>query len=90
MTFARALSELEGLGVAQNRRRLLREPRIERETHGSPNRARESMNAALIAIGKRGGRLRREARRIAKVLGAVEIDHGETSCKTRDARVELR
>ncbi len=63
--------------------------RIERETHGSPNRARESMNTALIAIGKRGGRLRREARRIAKALGPVEIDHGETSCKTPDARAEI-
>ena len=63
--------------------------RIERETHGSPNRARESMNTALIAIGKRGGRLRREARRIAKALGPVEIDHGETSCKTPDARTEI-
>lgn len=64
--------------------------RIERETHASPNRARESMNTALIAIGKRGGRLRREARRIAKALGRVEIDHGETSCKTPDATAELR
>ena len=64
--------------------------RIERETRGSPNRARESMNTALIAIGQRGGRLRREARRIAKALGPITIEHGETSCKTPDAVAALR
>ena len=59
--------------------------RIESEIHGAKNRTRYSMNSALIAIGARGGKLEKKAVAVAKRIGKVEVDHGETSCKTPDA-----
>jgi 3-methyladenine DNA glycosylase AlkD len=56
---------------------------IEKEIHQSPNRAREAMNYALIAIGSY--KLANEAITTAIKIGPVEINHGETSCKTPDA-----
>jgi len=58
---------------------------IEKHIHSSPNRVKHSMNAALIAIGSRGGDLTKEALAAAKRIGKVEVDHGDTSCKTPDA-----
>lgn len=53
--------------------------------HDRPNRVRHSMNQALIAIGVRGGALEKAALAAAKKIGKVEVDHGETSCRTPDA-----
>jgi 3-methyladenine DNA glycosylase AlkD len=53
--------------------------------HGRKNRVRHAMNGALIAIGLRGPALRAKALEVAKAIGRVEVDHGETSCKTPDA-----
>lgn len=58
---------------------------IEKHIHTSPNRVRYSMNGALIAIGGRGGALSTKALAAAKRIGKVEVDHGDTSCKTPDA-----
>lgn len=58
---------------------------IEREIHRSPNRARHAMNGALISIGVFKPALRDRAVQAAKRIGTVEVDHGETSCKTPDA-----
>jgi 3-methyladenine DNA glycosylase AlkD len=58
---------------------------IEESLHGAQNRVRHSMNNALIAIGSRGGALEAKALRAAKALGKVEVDHGDTECKTPDA-----
>lgn len=58
---------------------------IEKEIHGSPNRARYSMNGALIGIGAYRRSLTKEAIAAAKRIGKVEVDHGQTSCKTPDA-----
>jgi hypothetical protein len=58
---------------------------IEREIHGSPNWARRAMNGALIAIGVHKPALRREAIAAAKRIGTVDVDHGETGCKTPEA-----
>ncbi len=58
---------------------------IEAKIHRSPNRTRYAMNRALIAIGRRTPRLRRTATAAAKRIGSVEVDHGETGCKTPDA-----
>ncbi|HEY7912948.1 MAG TPA: DNA alkylation repair protein [Blastocatellia bacterium] len=58
---------------------------IEKEIHKSKNRVRYSMNNALIAIGMRNLEMRRRALAAAKRIGAVEVDHGETGCKTPDA-----
>jgi hypothetical protein len=43
------------------------------------------MNRALIAIGCRSPGLRKLADAAAKRIGKVEIDHGDTACKTPDA-----
>ncbi len=53
--------------------------------HQQKNRVREAMNHALIAIGVRDAVLQEKALEIARTIGPVEIDHGETNCKTPDA-----
>jgi 3-methyladenine DNA glycosylase AlkD len=58
---------------------------IEREIHGAPNRVRSAMNAAVIAIGGRSAGLAKKATAAARRIGKVEIDHGDTACKTPDA-----
>ncbi|XXX91927.1 DNA alkylation repair protein [Sorangium sp. So ce145] len=58
---------------------------IEASIHRAKNRAREGMNSALISIGGRNEPLRGKALTVARRIGKVEIDHGETSCKTPDA-----
>ena len=58
---------------------------IERDIHQSKNRVREAMNNALIAIGTRNELLEEKAIAAANRIGKVEIDHGETDCKTPDA-----
>jgi 3-methyladenine DNA glycosylase AlkD len=62
---------------------------IEAEIHGSPNRARHTMNNALIAIGVYKPSLRKKAIDAAKRIGKVEVDHGETGCKTPDAAATI-
>jgi len=49
------------------------------------NRVRYAMNGALIAIGGRGGALETKALKVAKAIGRVEVDHGDTDCKTPEA-----
>ena len=58
---------------------------IERQIHTSRNRVRDAMNAALIAIGARNPRLTQSALAAAKRIGVIDVDHGETGCKTPDA-----
>ena len=58
---------------------------IEKEIHRSPNCARYAMNSALIAIGACKPALRHKAIEAARRIGKVEVDHGETNCKTPDA-----
>ena len=58
---------------------------IAREIHTRQNRVRDAMNAALIAIGLRNAGLERKALTAARSIGRVEVDHGETGCKTPDA-----
>lgn len=60
-------------------------PRIEKSIHAAPNDEREPMNQAVIAIGGRNPALRKAATAAAKRIGKVEVDHGDTSCKTPDA-----
>lgn len=43
------------------------------------------MNMALIAIGVRSARLAEAATAAAGRIGKVDVDHGETNCKTPDA-----
>jgi 3-methyladenine DNA glycosylase AlkD len=58
---------------------------IEQEIHSCKNRTRDAMNSALIAIGIRNPRLQSKAIAAAKRIGKVDVDHGETGCKTPDA-----
>ena len=58
---------------------------IEENIGGAENRVREAMNQAVINIGGRSRGLRRRALASAKRLGKVEVDHGNTGCKTPDA-----
>ncbi|MBI3969855.1 MAG: DNA alkylation repair protein [Chloroflexi bacterium] len=58
---------------------------IERDIHTSKNRTRHTMNNALIAIGIRNPTLEQAARAAARRIGKVEVDHGQTGCKTPDA-----
>ena len=58
---------------------------IEKEIHASANRAKHAMNMALIAIGIYKSALTKPAMAAAKRIGKVEVDHGETACKTPDA-----
>jgi 3-methyladenine DNA glycosylase AlkD len=58
---------------------------IEREIHAAPNRTRHAMNMALCAIGGYRPALHDRALEVARAIGKVEVDHGETGCKTPDA-----
>jgi len=58
---------------------------IETGIHQQKNRVREAMNNALIAIGVRDAALQEKALSVATTIGPVEVDHGETNCKTNDA-----
>ncbi len=59
--------------------------RVEAEIHGAKNYTRYAMNNALISIGVRNPKLRKKAVAAAKRIGKVEVDHGQTGCKTPDA-----
>lgn len=58
---------------------------IERTIHTAPNAERYGMNMAVIAIGSRSEGLRKAALAAAKRIGKVDVDHGDTECKTPDA-----
>lgn len=64
-------------------------PRLEAGLHAAPNRVREAMNTALIAIGIRSRELEVRAIATARRIGRVEVDHGDTACKTPDAEAYI-
>lgn len=59
--------------------------KIERDLHQQKNRVRHTMNMALICLGLRSEKFKRLATSTAARIGHVEVDHGETNCKTPDA-----
>ena len=71
-----SLSDADGL-------KLIKE--IERDIPSAGNRAKYAMNMALIALGGYRAKLTAPALAAAKRIGKVEVDHGETGCKTPDA-----
>lgn len=77
----------DGVDVAYLRERLAT---IEREIHKRRNRTRHAMNMAICAIGIGVESLRDEAIAAAGRIGPVEVDHGETGCKTPDAAAYIR
>ena len=82
LVLARLAGEAGALGDAELAGYL---PTIEREIHTRPNRVRDAMNSALIAIGIRNAPLREQALAAAARIGPVAVDHGDTSCTTPDA-----
>ncbi len=62
---------------------------IERDLHNQKNRVRSAMNSALIAIGGRNPQLEQKALAVARVIGKVIVNHGETNCKTPDAATSI-
>ncbi len=62
---------------------------LEKSLQASPNAQRQAMLSALIAIGCRSTALRKTATAAAKRIGKVEIDHGDTSCKTPEFMATL-
>ena len=62
---------------------------IERGIPSAPNAIREAMNLSLIEIGCRSPALRKTAVAAAKRIGKVEIDYGDTACKTPDAAASI-
>lgn len=63
--------------------------RIEQRIHVAPNRAKEGMHHALIAIGSRSEGLRALVEAAADRIGPVTVDHGATACQTPDLRPYL-
>lgn len=63
--------------------------RIEEQIQRAPNRAREGMNSALLAIGSRSEALRQRVEQAADLIGPVVIDHGDTACQTPAIRPYL-
>ncbi|MCA9064829.1 MAG: DNA alkylation repair protein [Planctomycetaceae bacterium] len=55
--------------------------RVVREIETAPNRVRYAMNGFVISVGVYVKPLLKEARAVAKSLGKVEVDMGDTSCK---------
>lgn len=58
--------------------------RIEANIHGAKNREKEGMHTALLAIGARSDALEAIAIEAGRRIGPVDIDHGDTACKTPD------
>ena len=58
--------------------------------HGEEMWVKESMNGALMRIGKRNRKLNKTAIRAAKVIGPVDIDYGDdNSCEPLDVLKHL-
>jgi len=55
---------------------------IETSIQASPNERRKAMLTALIQIGCRSAALRKSVTAASKRIGRVDIDHGDTACKT--------
>ena len=58
---------------------------IEKQIHKSPNWARYAMNNAIIALGVWRPKVRKDAVAAATRIGNVDVNHGDTNCKTPEA-----
>jgi len=68
---------------------LARTAEIERTIRTGSNEERSAMNHALISIGCRDAALRKAATAAAKRIGRVDVDPGDTACKTPDAAASV-
>jgi 3-methyladenine DNA glycosylase AlkD len=62
---------------------------IESRIHSAENRVKHAMMMTLITIGARGGKMKELALATHKRMGKIEIDHGDTACKTPDPKVYI-
>lgn len=62
---------------------------IREHVHERPNRVRYTMVGALISIGLRNEQLQKQALAVADHIGEVQVDHGDTSCKTPQPRAYI-
>jgi 3-methyladenine DNA glycosylase AlkD len=59
--------------------------RVQTKIHKAKNREKYAMNSFIIAVGGYVEPLLPKAKAVAKAIGTVEVDHGDTSCKTPNA-----
>ena len=59
--------------------------RVKAEIGGVPNRVRYAMNGFVISVGGYVLPLNAKANAVAKALGTVEVDMGDTACKVPNA-----
>jgi len=79
-TYAAAISVRSDEDLDQEEiRRLL--PRVESEIDNAPDKVRYCMNDFVVAVASYVKPLLREAKAVAKRLGKVEVDMGDTACK---------
>jgi len=76
-----AMREDAELDLAQLKKLMAR---VEKEVRTAPNRVRYVMNAFIIAVGSYVKPLTTEALALAKRLGRIEVDMGDTACKVPD------
>ena len=55
--------------------------RVQKEIHTAPNRVRYVMNGFVIAVGCYVPELTAKAKAVAKAIGPVEVDMGDTACQ---------
>jgi hypothetical protein len=63
--------------------------RVEKTIHQADNDVRKPMNAFVIAVGTHVSSLTNEAITIAKKIGKVTVNMGDTACKVPDAVVYI-
>lgn len=63
--------------------------RVKNEIHSAPNRVRYTMNGFVIGVGTYVAQLSKKALEISSEIGKVEVDMGETACKTPDAKTYI-
>lgn len=54
---------------------------IAKEIHSAPNQVRATMNGFVIAVGGYVKPLLKQAKQVAKAIGPVSVDMGDTACK---------
>jgi 3-methyladenine DNA glycosylase AlkD len=59
--------------------------RVAKQIHGAQNWVRDTMNSFVIAVGSYVTPLTAKAKSVAKTIGTVHVDKGDTSCKVPDA-----
>ncbi len=63
---------------------------IESTIHAGKNWVKYAMNNALINIGVRNPKLEKKSIAAARRIGKIDVDHGETACKTPDAAAYIK